>query len=108
MKYFNVNSYGHEYRVRIEASKYQSNGTLALSLITDTEEPYCNLTVNIDESIIWADDKTAFVDTNNCPWAEEFITKNGLGEFYGYNGRSGFCLYPLFKFNMDKIKEVSE
>ena len=49
---------------------------------------------------------TFYVDINNCPWATKFIKDNELGEFTGKYGKSGFCVYPLYKFNLDKIKEV--
>ena len=107
MKYFNVKSNGFDDTVTIELNQYANNNTLALCLFTDEGEPYCDLTVNIFESDIYASENTAFIDTNNCPWAEKFITDNELGEYCGYNGRSGFCEYPLYRFDMKKLKEVS-
>lgn len=101
MKYYEINSYGKTYNVRIERKAYAYNNTLALSLIAESGEPFCNLTVNLTESTIWGDDKTAFVDTNNCPWAEQFIEENGLGYPMGYVARSGFCTYPLYRFTLD-------
>lgn len=107
MKYYEVKSYGKTYNVRIETSKYTTNKTLALPLITEEGEPFANLTVNIMDSMIWADDTCAFVDTNNCPWAEEFIAENGLGEYMGIRGASGFCTYPLYKFNLEEIEKIA-
>lgn len=103
MKYYEVDSYGKTYDVRIEANRYMDNNTLAISLICSTGEPFCNLTVNLFESAIWGDKDTAFVDTNNCPWAEEFIAEHELGEPVGYSASSGFCTYPLYKFNLEKV-----
>lgn len=105
MKYYEVKSYGKAYNVRIEASKYANNKTLAIALITEEGEPFCNLTVNIMDSMIWADDTCAFVDTNNCPWAEEFIIANELGEPMCVMGASGFCRYPLYRFNIEEIEK---
>lgn len=105
MKYYEVKSYGKTYNVRLVCNKYANNNSLAISLITDEGEPFCNLTVNIMDSLIWANDSTAFVDTNNCPWAKQFITENGLGEPMGIYGTSGFCRYPLFKFNIEEIEK---
>ena len=107
MKYYEVKSYGKTYNVRIVAYKYANNKSLALSLITDEGEPFCNLTVNIMDSMIWANETTAFVDTNNCPWAEEFITENELGEYMEIRGASGFCTYPLYKFNLEKLEKIA-
>lgn len=47
----------------------------------------------------------AYIDTNNCPWAVEFIEKEGLGKRTGRMGRSGYCTYPVVKFDMEKVKE---
>ena len=103
MKYYKLNYYGKEYNVRIERTYYTSNNTLALSLITDSGEPFCTLTVNIADSSLFADKIHAFVDTNNCPFAEEFIAENNLGFPVGYVGHSGFCSYPLYHFYLNAI-----
>ena len=100
MKTYKV--YEDDYKVNIIAEKYHNN-TLAISLVTDKGEPYADLTVNLADSRIWANDTTAFVDTNNCPWAEQFIVNNGLGTPMGIISRSGFCTYPLYKFNVEKF-----
>ena len=105
MKYYEVNSYGKTYKVRIEYGLYEYGNTMALSLIAESGEPFCNLTVNLADSVAWADDRTAFVDTNNCPWAEEFIRENDLGYPVGYTAQSGFCEYPLYRFDLKKICE---
>lgn len=103
MKTYEVKSYGKTYEVYPVLSKYEFGNTLAISLMCD-DGPFCNLTVNIGDSSIWANDTTAFVDTNNCPWAEDFITENGLGAPMGIKGRSGFCTYPLYRFNLEALK----
>ena len=105
MKYYEVKSYGHTYNVRAELTHYMDNNTLAICLITDSGEPFCNLTTNIMDSNIWADEDHAFVDTNNCPWAEEFIAENKLGTPMGYVGRSGFCTYPLYEFDLQNLED---
>ena len=104
MKYYELKAFGETYNVRIERNAYVSGDTLALSLITDKGEPFCDLTVNLMDSIVWGDDKTAFVDTNNCPWAESFIQDNGLGYPMGIIGRSGYCSYPLYRFDLEKME----
>jgi hypothetical protein len=40
------------------------------------------------------------------PDIEKFITDNDLGEFTGFTQRSGFCEYPLYLFNVDKLREL--
>ncbi len=54
-----------------------------------------------------AEDETV-LDTNNCPWAVEFVESNGLGENTGRTVRSGYCVYPVVKLNVEKIGEYLE
>lgn len=39
------------------------------------------------------------IDTNNCPWAEKFLTDNKPAVDTGRKVRSGFCTYPIYKFD---------
>ena len=87
---------GHPYEVYTRKTTYQNNGNLAILLVCDTGEPFGNLTVNLGEKL---PDDMAYVDTNNLPNAEEFIRENNLGEPVGHLRQSGFCTYPLYKFN---------
>lgn len=101
---YKVFSYGKEYDVTVTPKKYVSGG-LALKMDCLDDEfgcmmPFATLTVNLKNNL---PEDHAFVDTNNCPWAEKFIEENGLGEFAGRYGSSGFCSYPLYKFYLDKI-----
>lgn len=105
MKTYKVETDFGTYEVELGVSEYLNNGSLAIELIDAEErESFAILTVNINEK--GADKETAYVDINDCPWATKFIEDNELGEFTGKYGRSGFCVYPLYKFNLDKIKEV--
>lgn len=88
------------------AMKYMDNNTLAVCLYTEDGEPYADLTVNLEDSM--ANCEMAYVDTNNCPWADNFIKDNGLGEPTGKVGKSGFCTYPLYKFNLDMMAKYEE
>lgn len=105
MKTYKVETNFGTYEVELGVSEYLNNGSLAIELIDAEErEFFAILTVNIEEER--AGKETAYVDINDCPWATKFIEDNELGEFTGKYGRSGFCVYPLYKFNLDKIKEV--
>jgi hypothetical protein len=42
-------------------------------------EPFCTLSTNIED----LPDGLCAIDTNNCPFAEDFIKENQLGEFTG-------------------------
>ena len=103
---YKVNSFGKEYEVSVKPCKYVDGGlAIAMDYLDDEFGcmlPFARLTVNLGRQ----NNGYAYVDTNNCPWAEDFIKENGLGEFTGKICRSGFCEYPLYKFNMEKIGDV--
>lgn len=95
------------YMLELEKKQYADNGNLAIQAYCNTEgfrEPFARLTVNLGRKL--ADD-VAYVDTNNCPWAEEFIEENGLGVPTDRIGQSGWCFYPQYKFDLSKIGGAS-
>lgn len=47
-----------------------------------------------------------YLNVNDMPDIEKFITENELGEFTGFTQRSGYCEYPLYLFNVDKLREL--
>lgn len=96
--------FGETWRVLATANRYAANKTLAVSLTTEEGEPFAVITVNITASDFKADDHTAFLDVNNCPWAEEFLRKTGLGKPTGILGHSGYCTYPLYTFDTTRMK----
>ena len=53
-----------------------------------------------------APEDCAYLDTNNIPEVEEFVTKNKLEEFTGMRKQSGYCTYPLYRFDMAKIRSI--
>lgn len=85
------------YRVRVEFTKYLYNNALAVKLITENDEPYAVVSVNLLESD-YIPKMMAFIDINNCKWAEKFLTENGIATPTGEFGESGFCTYPLYDF----------
>lgn len=91
------------YDVDIFVSRYCDNGNLALQLISPTEGPFATLTVNLGK----LEKGYAYVDTNNCPWAETFIREHKLGEPMGATKASGYCVYPLYVFDMDKLDNLN-
>ena len=93
------------YDVNIHKTSYCNNGALAITLDSPTEGQFATLTVNLGEFAEGLTEGLAFVDTNNCPWAEAFIEEHGLGKFTGYFGRSGYCRYPLYEFDLSKLGE---
>ena len=94
------------YEVTATAAYYASNDSLAI-VLDEARERFVTLTVNLDASDYCAKD-CAFVDTNNCPWAGTFIRENALGVPTGRYAYSGFCIYPEYKFDLEKLKEDSK
>lgn len=45
----------------------------------------------------------AYLDTNNFPEGVQLVKKYKLAEPTGEYGQSGFCTYPLYKFDMKKL-----
>lgn len=48
---------------------------------------------------------TTYVDTNNNPWAEEFLQKNGIGIKTSFTKASGYCEYPLYAINPAYVRK---
>lgn len=109
MKTFDVKTpYATYKNCRFIKSTYTLGGALALQIWNDDDGPIATITVNLDViDGIGAYGDLSYVDTNNCPWAERLITELGIGEHTDTWGASGFCVYPLYKFNLEKIKEYS-
>ena len=101
MKY--RSEWGGEYEVEALRAKYSNNDNLAIILRCENGEPFSTLTVNLNQKL---SPNEAFVDINNNPTAVEFIEENGLGEATGRVGFSGYCAYPLYKFDLTKIEEA--
>lgn len=95
-------SWGDMIKVQLEVNSYLNNGCLYIGLIADSE-PYGDVTVNLPER---APDYCGYIDINNMPELEQFIQENDLAEFTGFMGFSGFCQYPLYLFNVDKLREL--
>lgn len=88
-------SYGDE-TLHIYMDEYQ-DGTIYLAAVTEEGELYADITVNLNHPC--ASSEYAFIDINNCPWAEAMILEMGIGQPTGITERSGFCTYPLYRFN---------
>lgn len=57
---------------------------------------------------IWNNEDETVIDTNNCPWAMEFIKQHGFGQATGRMVKSGYCTYPVVKLDIEKIGEYLE
>ncbi len=98
--------YTGENEVELDIQMYANNGRIFIGLISNEDgypEPFANVTVNIDAP---APHYCGYLDTSNLSNVEEFVTKNGLGEFTGFMGRSGYCEYPLYLFDAEKLRSL--
>lgn len=103
-----TDNYGDDNDVRLVLDMYRDNNNLFVGLEEHDEEfdfwdSYCDVTVNIV--------RLPFLESAinmNYGGQEkiDFLVKNGFGEPAGYSLSSGFCTYPVFRFNADKIKEL--
>ena len=95
--------YGNDVEVIAYKREYLVNDNLAVFLATaHGGEPWATLTKNLGNKL---PEGYAYVDVNNCPWAPDFIEENGLGEFAEGFRHSGFCDYPLYKFDLSKLED---
>ena len=106
LRFMQYSAWGTTYDTCIEVGSYLCGGGLYLSLqdrCEDGLEPFADMTVNLPEYRPAAD--CAFVDTNNLGQAEQLIAEYRLGKPTGRFARSGYCTYPEYRFDMEKIKE---
>ena len=87
--------------IGINIGKYSRNNNTAISLDCN-EGKFATITVNFNENL---DEGMAYLDTNNCSWVEDIMKKYCLGEPTGEYKQSGFCIYPLYKLDLQAIKE---
>ena len=99
-----VKYWGMEIEVTLEIAHYAENKNLAIQMWCK-DGPYAILTVNLSQK---CKPNCAFVDTNNCPWAENFIEKYKLGMPTGNMEMSGFCIYPEYEFDLAEIAKYAE
>ena len=87
-----------ETQVTFDIQQY-TNGAIFIGLMCNEdgyEEPFGNVTVNFP---VATPNYCGYLNVNNMPDIEKFITDNDIGEFTGFTQRSGFCEYPLYLFN---------
>lgn len=72
---------------------------------TDFENwlPYNDVTVNVGALPYL---ESAIDTNNNGQGILNFLIENGFGELTGAAIPSGFCVFPVFKFNEEKLKEI--
>lgn len=101
-----LEKYGEKFPIELVLG-YYPNGSFGIALNSWSEgyaEPWSTLTINLGYEL---PPYCAYVDTNNNGEdIVDWIIENNLGELTGDYGYSGFCKYPLIKFNKDIIDEL--
>ena len=95
-----------ETQVTFDIQQYMNNSAMFIGLMCNEdgyEEPFGDVTVNLS---VAAPNYCGYLNVNDMPDIEKFITDNDIGEFTGFTQRSGFCEYPLYLFNVDKLREL--
>ena len=103
------NSWGRWYEGFITVDEYRKPKNTYLQLWTIEEEfgypePYATMTVNLNQ----LEDGYAYLDTNNFPQVVKIFEEYNLGTYTGMSKMSGFCIYPLYKLNMEEIRKYGE
>lgn len=89
-------AYGEEQEVILRLNSY-GNGRLAIESLLLDGEPWGLLTVNIPDSPVEEDE--ACLDTNNWEDVVQLVEEYHLGENTGKLAFSGYCVYPIYKFD---------
>jgi hypothetical protein len=109
MKPLMLYKYGKAHPITFNIYHYYNNGNLLVGLITHENgypKPLQDLTTNFTD--IKCEPDCAYIDVaNNGREIIEWLFSNGLGHLTGGMERSGFVVYPEFKFNMDRLKEFT-
>ena len=99
-------SFSGETQVTLDIQQYMNNKAMYIGRMCNEDgydEPFGDVTVNLS---VAAPNYCGYLNVNDMPDIEKFITENELGEFTGFTQRSGYCEYPLYLFNVDKLREL--
>lgn len=106
MKMFELEKYGKTHKITVQVASYmEGNLAVLLNCWEDGEpEPWNTLTVNLD---LVRPLHCAYIDTNNNgEEILEWIRRNNLAEPTGNSGRSGYCVYPEYRFHEEVLMEL--
>lgn len=96
--------YNEEYKVTLEANTYSNNQRFAAQMIDENGVPVARITVNIAAKLSKNEPNINFVDTNNLPNIEQFLTENKIAKPTGNYAASGYCVYPEYEFDLTKFE----
>lgn len=92
--------------VYLKVGKYVSDDSLAVGIWNRENGCIATLTVCLSDPFLRKDE--SYVDTNNCPWALDFIREYKLGKESGYMKWSGYCNYPAVRFDAEQLKKYEK
>lgn len=87
----------------LAVGRYQLDGSIAVEIVSKREGPVARITVCLCDLSLG--EYESYIDTNNCPWAVNFLKSKGLAKMTGRKRRSGYCMYPAMEFDKDKLAE---
>lgn len=97
-----ITIYDHTYKnCYFVLERYAADYSPAIRIFNDTFGAIATITKCLDE--VFPTGEYAFVDENNVPGITNWIIEQGFGEVYGIKS-SGWCKYPLIKFDLEKLK----
>ena len=100
----NFEFYGDTYRLGLYKTTYTNNDNLAIVVMDeDSQEQFTVLTVNI---IDLPENNMAAIDMNNNADLAVAVEKAGFFTHTGIDIPSGFCMYPICVFDLDKIPDL--
>lgn len=103
-KIIELERYGQILKLEVRPGYYPYNRALLVGLYEDWES-YGALTCNLDKSL---ERNCAYIDVNNMGEdLVEVLEKSGFGKRTGRKCRSGFVLYPEFRFNEEALRECT-
>ena len=109
IKTYELNSeYGGKYIVSPWIDMYGNNDNLFVGLYCQDKggeywEPFCDVTVN---TVSLAYLEGAIDTNNNGEKIVDFLETNGFGQRTPYVVKSGFCTFPIFKFDEERLKQI--
>ena len=97
-----------EVPVTISINRYASNGCLYVGLNKRPDEYgddyFGSITVNLPGSV---PKHSAYVNVNGLSGILPFLKEYKLAKPMSVVGESGFCAYPLFRFDLEKLREYA-
>lgn len=94
------------YDAKFRVDRYLADNSLAVAVYDPKDGLVAVLTVCLNDKSLANNE--AYIDTDNCPWAVNFLARNGLAELTGAQRRRGFCVYPQMRFNLDALMEETD